>query len=91
MAIRRHNVAYAAARSLWVLPVLTAPVVVAVLLNNRTIIDFLWGFVPAVAFTAAYFGYWLWRTQRRLPPYGRAETNNGFVVGGGDSDCGGDA
>jgi hypothetical protein len=67
MAIRLHNVLFAAKQSLWLLP--AAAVFLALLISSRggTLEDFAWGMIAAFALTSAYFLYRLWRTQRRLP------------------------
>jgi len=81
MAIRRHNIVFAAKQSLWLLPVFAIGLALLVSLRGGSLVDFAWGMIPATILSFAYFGYRLWRTQRRLPSPDRETSYAGEYSG----------
>jgi hypothetical protein len=66
MAIQRHNIVFAAKRTLWLLPIVVL-LIVLWFLRCGTLLDLAWGLAPLTILGLGYFGYRLWRTQQRLP------------------------
>jgi hypothetical protein len=64
--VRLHNIKFAAAQSLWLLPFFLGFAALVVAMRGGAFEDFLWAATPGVIITVAYFLYRLWRTQQRL-------------------------
>jgi hypothetical protein len=68
VAIKKHHVLYAARNGLLPLLVLFPALGLIVWKRGGTLIDFFYGSVPLAFLCFGNFAYWLWRTQRDLPP-----------------------
>ena len=64
MSIKLRHFQYAFMRSWYVGAVLAIVLLVVAVRDHRTVVDVAWGFSVALVGWLAYFGYWLWRTQK---------------------------
>lgn len=69
MDIRWHHIKYAAANSVWVLVAAAIELVILSFSRHLDLFGLVFGASVGAAMFVGFFLYFLWRTQRRLPPH----------------------